>query len=150
MRLAPDEARRRFSHEPIARLATVRPDGRPHLVPIAFALDGMTIYSAVDAKPKAGDALERLRNIAANPAVSVLVDAYDDDWTRLWWVRADGTAEVVADGPARAAAVRGLRAKYPQYADPALPFGAAIVIRVERWIGWSADDWPPAGGGRGP
>jgi PPOX class probable F420-dependent enzyme len=139
MRLASDEARRRFSTESVARLATVRTDGRrPHIVPIAYALDGEMIYSAVDAKPKASDALARLRHIEANPGVSVLVDAYDDDWTRLWWVRADGVATVVADGPVRDAALRALRAKYDQYADPRQAFGAAIVIRVQRWIGWSA------------
>jgi PPOX class probable F420-dependent enzyme len=142
MRLAPEEARRRFSTEPVARLATVGPDGRPHLVPIVFALDGDTMYSAVDAKPKASDALARVRHIGANPHVSVLVDAYDDDWTRLWWVRADGVGEIAADGPRRDAALRALRAKYPQYAEPSLAFGAAIVVTVERWIGWSA------GGGR--
>jgi PPOX class probable F420-dependent enzyme len=138
MRLASDEARRRFALEPVARLATVRPDGRPHIVPIVFALDGETICSAVDAKPKASGALARLRHIEANPYVSVLVDVYHDDWTRLWWARADGVAEVVADGPPRDAALRVLRVKFEQYADPRQSFGAAIVIRVERWTGWSA------------
>ena len=138
MRLATDEARRRFSQEPVARLATVRPDGRPHIVPIVFALEGRTIYSAVDAKPKASDALARLENIGSNPDVSVLVDVYDDDWTRLWWVRADGVAEVVTTGPPRDAALRVLRAKYAQYADPAVTFGAAIVVIVGRWAGWAA------------
>jgi PPOX class probable F420-dependent enzyme len=138
MRLAPDEARRRFSQEPIARLATIRPDGRPHIVPIVFAADGDTIYSAVDAKPKATESLARLRNIEANRAASVLVDVYDEDWRKLWWVRADGTAAVVADGAERDAALGLLRAKYEQYADPAYPFGVAIVVHVERWVGWAA------------
>jgi PPOX class probable F420-dependent enzyme len=139
MRLASDEARRRFSQEPAARLATVRPDGRPHIVPIVFALEGRTIYSAVDSKPKASDALARLGNIGSNPHVSVLVDAYDDDWGRIWWARADGLAEVVATGLEREAALRVLRAKYEQYADPAVAFGAAIVVNVERWVGWAAE-----------
>jgi PPOX class probable F420-dependent enzyme len=138
MRLASDEARRRFALEPVARLATIRPDGRPHLVPIVFALDGETIYSAIDAKPKASNDLARLRYIEANPAVSVLVDVYSGDWTSLWWVRADGVATVVVDGPPRDAGLAALRAKYEQYADPGQPFGAAIVIRVQRWTGWSA------------
>jgi PPOX class probable F420-dependent enzyme len=138
MHLASDEARRRFALEPVARLATVRPDGRPHIVPIVFALDGETICSAVDAKPKASGALARLRHIEANPYVSVLVDVYHDDWTRLWWARADGVAEVVADGPPRDAALRALRVKYERYADPRQSFGVEIVIRVQRWTGWSA------------
>jgi PPOX class probable F420-dependent enzyme len=146
MRLAADEARRRFALEPVARLATIRTDGRPHLVPIVFALDGETIYSAIDAKPKASNELARLRHIEANPAVSVLVDVYDNDWTRLWWVRADGVATVVVDGPSREAAVRALRAKYDQYADPNVALGASIVVTVERWVGWAAG---PAAAERG-
>lgn len=138
MRLASDEARRRFALEPVARLATIRPDGRPHLVPIVFALDGGTIYSAVDAKPKSSNELARLRHIELNPVVSVLVDVYDEDWTRLWWARADGVATVVVDGPPRDAALAALRARYEQYTDARQPFGAAIVIRVEHWTGWSA------------
>jgi PPOX class probable F420-dependent enzyme len=138
MRLAPEEARRRFALAPVARLATVTPDGRPHLVPTTFALEGDTIYSIVDAKPKDGVALARLRNIEANPLVSLLTDDYTDDWDRLWWVRADGRARVVEHGADRERAIELLRAKYPQYADPSLPFGAATVVAVERWVGWAA------------
>jgi PPOX class probable F420-dependent enzyme len=138
MRLAPEEARRRFALAPVARLATVTPEGRPHLVPTTFALEGDTIYSIVDAKPKDGVALARLRNIGANPLVSLLTDDYTDDWDRLWWVRADGQARVVEHGADRERAIELLRAKYAQYADPALAFGAATVVAVERWVGWAA------------
>jgi PPOX class probable F420-dependent enzyme len=138
MRLAPEEARRRFALAPVARLATVTPDGRPHLVPTTFALEGDTIYSIVDAKPKDGVALARLRNIEANPLVSLLTDDYTDDWDRLWWVRADGRARVVEHGADRERAIELLRAKYPQDADPSLPCGAATVVAVERWVGWAA------------
>jgi PPOX class probable F420-dependent enzyme len=138
MRLAPEEARRRFALAPVARLATVTPDGHPHLVPMTFALEGDTIYSIVDAKPKDGVALARLRNIEANPLVSLLTDDYADDWERLWWVRADGQARVVENGADRERAIELLRAKYAQYADPLLPFGAAMVVAVERWVGWVA------------
>lgn len=131
------EARRRFSGARVARLATVRTDGRPHLVPIVFVLDGDLIYSIVDAKPKQSLELVRLTNIRVEPRVSLLVDAYDEEWERLWWVRADGQASVVASGPERAAAIRLLQAKYSQYRDAAALSGAAIITRVERWSSWS-------------
>ena len=132
-----DEARAHFETASVAYLATVRPDGRPHVVPITFAIEADVIYTAVDAKPKRGTRLRRLENVAVNPRVSVLVDAYDADWTRLWWARADGTARVVTDGDDLERALSALRARYPQYATVALT-GPAMVIAVERWSGWSA------------
>ena len=90
------EARALFGEARVARLATVRPDGRPHQVPICFALEGRALLTAVDHKPKRTLALRRLANIAGNPAVSVLADRYDEDWSRLWWVRADGLARIAA------------------------------------------------------
>jgi PPOX class probable F420-dependent enzyme len=134
MRRDSDWARERFAAARVARLATVDDHGQPHVVPIVFALERATIYSAVDAKPKSSTALRRLANIAANPQVSVLVDHYDDDWTQLWWARADGPARVQDDGgPALAL----LSERYAQYRDvpPAGPF---ISIQVRRWSGWSA------------
>jgi PPOX class probable F420-dependent enzyme len=97
MRLTAHEARRRFAASPVARLATVRPDGTPHLVPVVFALVGDVVTTAVDHKPKRSTSLQRLANLRAEPRCSLLVDHYDDDWTRLWWARADGRAEVVDD-----------------------------------------------------
>src|SRR5881296_3758254 len=91
--------RRHIADAAVARLATADAHGKPHVVPISFALDDDTLYFAVDTKPKRTADLKRLRNIAANPAVSVLFDHYEDDWSRLWWVRADGTARVIGDGP---------------------------------------------------
>ena len=136
--LASDEAWVRLRTAQRAQLATVRADGRPHLVPIVFAADDdRTIYSIADPKPKRGLDLLRHRNIAANPAVSLLVDAYDDEWERLWWVRADGPARIVDDGPERETAIRLLRAKYPPYATWTTPFGAATVMRVERLASWT-------------
>jgi PPOX class probable F420-dependent enzyme len=134
--LTPEEARARFEEIPVAHLATVGADGAPHLVPITFATSGETIYTAADAKPKGGSPLRRFRNVAANPRVSVLVDRYDPDWSRLWWARADGRARVVTDGDDLERALSALRARYPQYAKVALT-GPAIVIAVERWGGWS-------------
>lgn len=125
-----------FASVPVARLATVDPSGAPHLVPIVFAVTGDVIHSAVDAKPKRTRHLRRLANIAANPRVSVLADHYEDDWSRLWWVRADGVARVLDDSPAGLAA---LVARYPQYrASP--PAGPFLEITVDRWSAWSALD----------
>lgn len=136
MKLDAALARDRFAAARVARLATVGADGRPHIVPIVFALDSDVLYTAVDAKPKSTTALRRLDNIAANPAVAVLADAYDEDWSRLWWARADGVADIA--GPAGAAAgTRLLTTRYPQYRS-APPPGPVLVIRVQRWTGWQA------------
>ena len=135
--MTPDEARSRFSLARVARLATVGVDGAPHVVPVTFAIDGDRIVTAVDAKPKRGAPLRRLANIRANPRVSLLVDEYDDDWGKLWWVRADGAARIVEEDPGLGRALALLRARYAQYATVAL-IGPALVIEVERWVGWSA------------
>ncbi|WP_189266978.1 TIGR03668 family PPOX class F420-dependent oxidoreductase [Streptomyces fuscichromogenes] len=133
--LAWDEARRRFAAARVARLATVDADGRPHLVPVVFARYGPDgIVTAVDHKPKTTPRLKRLRNIAARPAVCLLADAYDENWDRLWWVRADGDARVV---PADAAVVEPLCAKYPQYRERP-PDAAVVLVTVSRWTGWQA------------
>jgi PPOX class probable F420-dependent enzyme len=134
-----DEARRRFAAARVARLATAGAGGHPHLVPIVFAVDGDTVYSAVDRKPKRTTALRRLDNVRADPRVALLADEYDDaDWSALWWVRADGGARVLDPGsePARRG-VELLVARYPQYRD-ARPDGPVLEIAVERWSGWTA------------
>jgi PPOX class probable F420-dependent enzyme len=135
--LAEAEARRRFAAARVAHLATVRADGRPHIVPIVFAVEGEVVYSIADPKPKRGLDLLRHRNIAAHPAVSLLVDDYHEPWQGIWWVRANGTARVVDHGPEREVAISLLRAKYPDYAEWTTPFGAATVISVERWSSWT-------------
>jgi PPOX class probable F420-dependent enzyme len=116
-----------------ARLATVDPRGRPHVVPISFALDGDTLYTAVDEKPKRTRELQRLRNIQANPQVEVLIDEYDEDWSRLWWVRLRGTARIVDDRRA----MELLAAKYPQYRERP-PVGPVIAVSIEERIQWTA------------
>lgn len=137
MTLEPEEARRRFATARVARLATVRPDGAPHLVPVVFAVVGATVYSAVDAKPKRpGRQLQRLVNLRAEPRCSLLVDHYDDDWARLWWARADGRARVVEAVPDHPGIV-ALRQRYRPYADTG-PRGPLIEVEVERWTGWAA------------
>ena len=127
----------RFAHAPVARLATASPDGRPHLVPVVFALHDEVIYTAVDAKPKTTQRLRRLANIERNPRVSVLVDHYSEDWTQLWWVRADGVATVHRDGDAMRLGYDLLRAKYDQYQSVSLD-GPVIAVAVQRWNGWHA------------
>ena len=121
----------------VARLATVDGDGQPHLVPCCFAVDGDVAYSVVDHKPKRSRALRRLDNIRANPAVSLLVDHYVDDWSHLWWVRFDGGARLVVDGPEHASAIALLCTKYEQYrATP--PSGTVIAIDVTAVHSWAA------------
>ena len=131
------ELRRRFAASPVAHLATVRPDGGPHVVPIVFALVDDTVYSAVDAKPKRSRSLQRLTNVRAHPRCALLVDHYEDDWQRLWWVRADGTGEVVDVPPAGHPGIQALVQRFPQYRDER-PSGPLVVIAVERWSGWTS------------
>jgi PPOX class probable F420-dependent enzyme len=129
------QARERFAAARVARLATADAAGRPHLVPVVFAVDGDRIYTVVDAKPKRTTALRRLANVAENPAVSLLVDHYEEDWSALWWVRADGRGRVLDGGdPEAVGAVASLRERYPQQRA----VGAVLAVDVERWSGWSA------------
>ncbi|OBA92599.1 PPOX class F420-dependent oxidoreductase [Mycobacteriaceae bacterium 1482268.1] len=135
--MAEFDARERFASSPVAQLATADADGVPHIVPVVFAVDKNVIYTAVDAKRKSTRRLRRMANIEANPAVSLIVDHYDDDWSQLWWVRADGTAQIHYSGEEMANAYFGLRRKYPQYQRIALD-GPVIAVAVTRWSGWQA------------
>jgi PPOX class probable F420-dependent enzyme len=121
----------------VARLATIGADGRPHIVPITFALEDKTLYFAVDFKPKRTTDLKRLRNIVANPAVSVLIDHYESDWDRLWWVRLDGTARIVTETGEVERALNGLARRYEQY-RVTRPAGPVVAITIQRMTGWSA------------
>ena len=135
MELTKEIAEALLERWPVARLATLAPDGRPHLVPVVFARHDGHLWSPVDAKPKGSRELARIRNVRARPQVSLLLDHYDAAWCHLWWLRVDGRAAVVegldpnADaelGPVAAA----LRVKYPQYAEvPPLPRYAARHAR---------------------
>jgi PPOX class probable F420-dependent enzyme len=131
------ELRQRVASAPVARLATVRANGAPHVVPVCFAVDGDRIVSVVDHKPKATTSLRRFDNVRAHPAVSLLVDHYDDDWARLWWVRVDGTAVVRDEGAEHDSAIELLAAKYRQYRE-VRPAGSVLEITASRWLGWSA------------
>lgn len=137
MRLPEQIARTRFATARAVRMATVDEAGRPHLVVMTFAVDGDRIYSAIDAKPKHTRDLKRLRNIQADPRVTVLADHYEDEWSRLWWVRADATAQIIEDPEAMAGPIGLLRERYRQYrAHP--PDGPVIALTVHKWTGWSA------------
>jgi PPOX class probable F420-dependent enzyme len=122
----------------VARLATTDADGRPHLVPIVFAVDGDTLYSAVDSKPKRSPKLRRIENARARPEVTILVDHYEEDWRQLWWMRLRGRARVLDDGDEREHAVALLTAKYPQYrVEP--PPGPVLAVDVTEVRSWAAE-----------
>jgi PPOX class probable F420-dependent enzyme len=126
------QAREAFARARVARLATLTPSGAPHIVPICFAVERDLIYSAIDEKPKRTPHPQRLRNIDHDARVAVLADHYDDNWERLWWVRADGRARVVS---ANEHVIALLAGRYEQYRERP-PRGETITIDVERWSGW--------------
>jgi PPOX class probable F420-dependent enzyme len=136
VRLAESEARARFATVPVVRLGTADGQGRPHLVVVTFVVDGDTIYTAVDQKPKSSTDLKRLRNVSENPMVTMLADQYTDDWDKLWWVRADGQAAILANPRQMAAPLRLLAERYWQYRQ-APPTGPVLAVTVERWSGWT-------------
>ncbi|WP_433889348.1 TIGR03668 family PPOX class F420-dependent oxidoreductase [Streptomyces sp. CA-111067] len=138
MDLPATDARQRFAGSPIARLATADAAGVPHIVPVTFAVDGDTIYFAIDHKPKRSTNLRRLRNIAENPKVTIITDHYADDWAALWWVRVDGHAEIWEDGDGRLKALELLQSKYHQY-DETPPSGPVVAIHADSWSGWAFD-----------
>lgn len=137
MRLDPDEAKARFAAARVVRLATSDGAGAPHLVPCTFTIDTAgRIVIGIDHKPKTTLNLRRLQNIEANPRVSLLADEYSDDWTRLWWARADGTAIIEHDGAGHDAHWHQLRSKYPQY-DGQILGGPVIAVTADTWSGWA-------------
>jgi PPOX class probable F420-dependent enzyme len=130
------EARLRFTKARVAILATADASGVPHLVPITFVVDGASVYSAVDGKPKQGRHLRRHDNIRAQPRVSLLVENWAEDWSRLWWVRADGIAKVTEDESTVDRVARLLQRKYQQYDQVGIG-GPVIEVDVRAWLGWS-------------
>lgn len=137
MKLSEADARERLASARVARLATVRPSGSPHVVPVTFAVEGGLVYTAVDHKPKSTRSLLRLENVARHPQVALLADHYSDDWEELWWVRVDGRASVVTDADEARHPIDALVERYEQYREHR-PAGPAIVIRVDHWTGWSS------------
>ena len=126
-----------FAESPVAMLATVGAEGAPHVVPVVFAVHDNVVYTAVDAKRKSTRRLRRLANIEDNPRVSLIVDHYDDDWSQLWWVRADGVATIHQSGEEMATGYALLRRKYVQYQRIALD-GPVVTVEVQKWSSWQA------------
>lgn len=144
-----DEALERLRSARVGRIATVTPDGRPHVVPFVFAVverdPDVLAYWAIDRKPKRAERLQRLRNLERNPAAEFVVDGYDEDWRALWWVRASGIGRVVGDASReRAAALDALATKYPRYASEPPP-GPVVAIDIDRISGWRAEPVPGLG-----
>jgi PPOX class probable F420-dependent enzyme len=151
MRVTWAEALNRVRGARVGRMATITPEGRPHVVPFVFVLIGedpdLHAYWVVDDKQKRSRSLQRVENLKANAAVEFVVDGYDEDWDRLWWVRVSGTGRMVRARTERAKAIAALRAKYPQYATKPPP-GPVIGIDIERISGWEARGLRPATGHR--
>lgn len=122
----------------VGRLGTVAADGAPHLVPVCFSVVADVAYSAVDHKPKRSPRLRRIANVQATGYACLLVDEYDDDWSRLWWVRLDGHGRLVEDAREKSAALAALVGKYPQYAEQP-PAGPVLALDITRYSGWTAD-----------
>ncbi len=122
----------------VARLATADAAGQPHVIPVVFAIDDRVLYTPLDEKPKrvAPGRLKRVRNMTANPRVAVVIDQYDEDWTRLAWVLVTGRSEIVEDGAAHAAGVRLLHGKYPQYEAMPLDHRPIVVVTPLRVTSW--------------
>ena len=127
--------RRRVVFARVGHLGTAAP--MPHVVPVCYALVGETAYTAVDHKPKRSTRMQRVANVEATGRACLLADEYDEDWTRLWWVRIDGPARVVHDAGEAARAIDALAAKYVQYAQRRPP-GPVLALEAERWSSWEA------------
>jgi PPOX class probable F420-dependent enzyme len=136
--MVPDVERRFLAHQRIAHLATADRRAVPHVVPVCFAIRERTLYITIDEKPKRrpGTALKRLRNIAENPAVAVVVDRYDEDWARLGWVMLRGHAEILHEGPEHQDAQALLRSRYPQLRAMQIAIYPVIAVRIERTTSW--------------
>lgn len=133
-----DLQRQFIDHQRIGHLATADRQAVPHVVPVCFAIVDRTLYITIDEKPKqgSGSGLKRLRNIAENPAVSVIVDRYDEDWSRLGWVMLRGRAEILTDGREHDDAQALLRTRYPQLAAMQIAQHPVIALRIARVTSW--------------
>jgi coenzyme F420-0:L-glutamate ligase / coenzyme F420-1:gamma-L-glutamate ligase len=131
-----------LAHQRRAHLATADGTGEPHVVPICFAIIGGTLYSVIDHKPKLGTPqnLRRVRNLLENPRAAVVVDVYDEDWSRLGYVLLKGSARLIDTGAEHSAALEALRERYPQYWAMALDDRPVIAIGIERVVAWGALD----------
>jgi PPOX class probable F420-dependent enzyme len=137
-----EEQRRFLEAERVARLATADRAGRPHVVPICYALLGDTVYFTIDEKPKKkpGAALKRLANLRVNPFAALVVDRYDEDWSRLGWVMLQGSAEILRAGSEHERAQTALRARYPQLAAMRIEPLPVVAIRIDHAASWGRLD----------
>ena len=137
-----DEQRRFLDTQRVARLATADAAGRPHVVPICYALIERTVYFTIDEKPKKtpGARLKRIANLRENPFAALVVDRYDEDWARLGWVMVQGRAEVLESGPEHDLAQAGLRTRYPQLAAMRIEALPVVAVRVDRATSWGRLD----------
>jgi PPOX class probable F420-dependent enzyme len=133
-----NDERRFLAQQRIAHLATADRGAVPHVVPVCFAVSAETLYITIDEKPKRrpATALKRLKNIAENPAVAVIVDRYDEDWARLGWVMLRGRAEILREGQEHQDAQALLRSRYPQFAAMQIAAHPVIAVRIERTTSW--------------
>jgi PPOX class probable F420-dependent enzyme len=132
-----EEARRRIATARVGRLASIDPNGRPHVVPVCFAVSGTRVVSVIDQKPKRTVQVRRLENVRRNPDVQLVVDHYDDDWSALWWVRISGRGRVVDGGATRDEVIDLLGRKYRQYREHR-PMGPVLVIDITQISSWQA------------
>ena len=133
-----DQQRRFLDGQRVARLATADAAGRPHVVPICYAVVGDSVYFTVDEKPKRrpGARLKRLANLRENPFAALVVDRYDEDWSRLGWVMVQGRAEVLESGSEHDLAQAGLRNRYPQLAAMRIEGLPVVAVRAEHVASW--------------
>ena len=133
-----DDQRRFLDDRRVARLATADAGGRPHVIPICFALVGDTVYFTIDEKPKGARPLKRMTNMAENPSVALVADRYDEDWSRLGWVMIQGRAEILEAGDEHDRAQADLRARYHQLRDMRIEELPVVAIRIERALDWGS------------
>jgi PPOX class probable F420-dependent enzyme len=133
-----EEQRCFLAAQRVARLATADAAGRPHVVPICYALVGNSVYFTIDEKPKKapGARLKRLANLRENRMAALVVDRYDEDWSRLGWVMLQGSAEVLESGAEHDSAQARLRARYPQLAAMRIEALPVVAIRIDHATSW--------------
>jgi len=138
MDILPGITRKFLDHQRVAHLATSDRSAIPHVVPVCFAVHADTLYVTIDEKPKRGrgTTLKRLKNIAENPAVAVVVDRYDEDWSRLGWVMLHGRAEILTRGTEHDGAQLQLRSRYPQLEAMQIAERPVIAVRIQRATNW--------------
>jgi PPOX class probable F420-dependent enzyme len=131
-----DQQRRFLAAHRVARLATADAAGRPHVVPICYALLQGKLYFTIDEKPKKKPELKRLANLRANPFAAVVVDRYDEDWSRLGWVMVRGPTEILEEGAEHDRAQAALRERYPQLAAMLIEGLPVVAVRIEHATSW--------------